>query len=102
MPEIAAQPFPFPWQPGKLALVVIDMQRDFVEPGGFGDSLGNDVARLQAIVPTHPVKSCEVMLSKDGTALVNTIGVTSEAVNTFMSRSSRPLAVTIAIGGSSA
>ncbi len=52
MPEIAAQPFPFPWQPGKLALVVIDMQRDFVEPGGFGDSLGNDVARLQAIVPT--------------------------------------------------
>jgi biuret amidohydrolase len=52
MPEIAAQPFPFPWQPGRLALVVIDMQRDFVEPGGFGASLGNDVARLQAIVPT--------------------------------------------------
>ena len=52
MPEIAAQPFPFPWQPGRLALVVIDMQRDFVEPGGSGASLGNDVARLQAIVPT--------------------------------------------------
>ena len=52
MPEIVAEPFPFSWQPGRLALVVIDMQRDFVEPGGFGDSLGNDVARLQAIVPT--------------------------------------------------
>ena len=39
-------------RPEKLALVVIDMQRDFVEPGGFGDSLGNDVGRLQAIVPT--------------------------------------------------
>jgi biuret amidohydrolase len=35
-----------------LALVVIDMQRDFVEPGGFGASLGNDVRLLQAIIPT--------------------------------------------------
>lgn len=33
------------------ALVIIDMQRDFVEPGGFGESLGNDVGRLQACVP---------------------------------------------------
>ncbi|MGM9490830.1 cysteine hydrolase family protein [Ideonella sp. YS5] len=33
------------------ALVIIDMQRDFVEPGGFGASLGNDVTPLQAIIP---------------------------------------------------
>jgi nicotinamidase-related amidase len=51
MLEVAARPYPFPFEPGHTALVVIDMQRDFIEKGGFGDSLGNDVARLEAIVP---------------------------------------------------
>jgi nicotinamidase-related amidase len=46
-----AHPFPYSFDPAHTALVVIDMQRDFVEPGGFGASLGNDVTRLQAIVP---------------------------------------------------
>ncbi len=49
---VAASPFPFPFDAGRAALAVIDMQRDFIESGGFGASLGNDVARLQAIVPT--------------------------------------------------
>jgi nicotinamidase-related amidase len=52
MPTVAAQPFPFAFAPATTALVVIDMQRDFIEPGGFGASLGNDVSRLAAIVPT--------------------------------------------------
>lgn len=52
MAEIAAQPFPFVFRPKTMALVVIDMQRDFAEPGGFGASLGNDVSRVTAIVPT--------------------------------------------------
>jgi nicotinamidase-related amidase len=52
MPIIEAQPFPFPFAPQRIGLIVIDMQRDFILPGGFGASLGNDVARLAAIVPT--------------------------------------------------
>jgi biuret amidohydrolase len=47
-----ATPFPYNFNPAHTALVVIDMQRDFVEAGGFGASLGNDVTLLQAIVPT--------------------------------------------------
>ena len=50
MVEIAATPFPYPFAPGKTALVVIDMQRDFVEPGGFGVSLGNDVTQLHGAI----------------------------------------------------
>ncbi len=46
-----ALPFAFDFDPAATALIVIDMQRDFVEPGGFGAALGNDVTPLQAIVP---------------------------------------------------
>ncbi|CAE6970750.1 Peroxyureidoacrylate/ureidoacrylate amidohydrolase RutB [Paraburkholderia nemoris] len=49
---IDAQPGPFTLDPTKTALVVIDMQRDFIEPGGFGESLGSDVSLLAEIVPT--------------------------------------------------
>jgi nicotinamidase-related amidase len=51
MATIKARPFDFQLNPAKTALIVIDMQRDFVEPGGFGETLGNDVTRLQAIIP---------------------------------------------------
>jgi len=53
MVQIAtALPFAFDFDPMTTALIVIDMQRDFIEPGGFGETLGNDVSLLQAIVPT--------------------------------------------------
>lgn len=48
----SAQPYPYSFEPLRTALLVIDMQRDFLEPGGFGAMLGNDVSRLQCIVPT--------------------------------------------------
>ncbi|MDM7944518.1 MAG: cysteine hydrolase [Hydrogenophaga sp.] len=51
MKTVTAQPFPFELDPSQAALLIIDMQRDFVEPGGFGESLGNTVEPLQAIVP---------------------------------------------------
>jgi nicotinamidase-related amidase len=49
--EVHAEPSPFALRAGKTALIVIDMQRDFLLPGGFGESLGNDVAQLLKVVP---------------------------------------------------
>lgn len=51
MASVKARPYDYTLEPGKTALVVIDMQRDFIERGGFGDALGNDVSRLEAIIP---------------------------------------------------
>lgn len=57
MMRIDAHPFAFEFDRAHTALVIIDMQRDFIEPGGFGESLGNNVALLSAIVP-----ACQAVL----------------------------------------
>lgn len=49
--RVPANPFAFEFELASTALVIIDMQRDFIEPGGFGETLGNDVSRLSSIVP---------------------------------------------------
>ncbi|MGV9361483.1 cysteine hydrolase family protein [Amycolatopsis sp. NPDC003731] len=48
--RVDADPTSFLFEPTTTALLVIDMQRDFVEPGGFGETLGNDVSRLRGVI----------------------------------------------------
>ena len=50
MPTVDASPSPYTFDPVTTALLVIDMQRDFLEPGGFGESLGNDVSQLRRTI----------------------------------------------------
>jgi nicotinamidase-related amidase len=70
MVTIEAEPTPQSIDLGKTALVIIDMQRDFLEPGGFGAALGNDVTRLRAAV-----EPCRAVLSaarKAGLLVIHT------------------------------
>lgn len=54
--SVPAEPYEFEIEPSSTALLVIDMQRDFMEPGGFGEMLGNDVRTLRrAVQPTRRV-----------------------------------------------
>jgi biuret amidohydrolase len=56
MAKVDAQPYEFEFDPRTCALMIIDMQRDFVDPGGFGEALGNDVSLLRkAVAPTRKV-----------------------------------------------
>ncbi len=70
--SIDALPYAYPLpDPTRLALVIIDMQRDFMEPGGFGESLGNDVSLLAAAV--SPLKTLLARFRELGLTVIHTI-----------------------------
>lgn len=52
--SVNAKPYEFEFEPGKTALVIIDMQRDFCAPGGFGEKLGNDITPTRSVI--EPLK----------------------------------------------
>ncbi|WP_028310290.1 cysteine hydrolase family protein [Derxia gummosa] len=56
--EVPALPEPMRLDPARSAVVIIDMQRDFLEPGGFGETLGNDVSLLR-----RAVEPCRALLA---------------------------------------
>ena len=68
--DISAQPSPFLFPPGLTALVVIDMQRDFIEPGGFGEVLGNNVSTLLPAI--EPVTRLLALFRKHGWPVIHT------------------------------
>jgi nicotinamidase-related amidase len=54
---VYAEPEPIQVNFDRTAIVMIDMQRDFLEKGGFGESLGNDVSRL-----SRAIEPCRALL----------------------------------------
>src|SRR3954471_13982922 len=67
---VAADPAPIALYRPATALLIIDMQRDFMEPGGFGETLGNDVSQLARAVP--PIKAVLNAARQTGMLVVHT------------------------------
>jgi nicotinamidase-related amidase len=67
---VTADPYAYTFEPGRSALLIIDMQRDFVRPGGFGETLGNDVKQLQAVIP--PLRAVLAATREAGLTVLHT------------------------------
>ncbi len=70
MITVTADPFPFTFDPDHVALLCIDFQRDFMEAGGFGESLGNDVSRLRTTI--EPTKRVLDLFRSQGWPVIHT------------------------------
>ena len=68
--QMGAEPYEFEFDPTSTALLIIDMQRDFVLPGGFGEALGNDVTPLQATI--QPIRRVLEAARKLGMSIIHT------------------------------
>ena len=68
--SVDAEPYEFDFDPKRTALIVIDMQRDFVEPGGFGEQLGNDVSQLRRVI--KPLQRVLHAMRKAGYTVIHT------------------------------
>jgi nicotinamidase-related amidase len=70
MPHIPARPYEFEFDLDTTALLIIDMQRDFIEPGGFGEMLGNDVSLLRPAI--EPLKALLAAARQAGLFVMHT------------------------------
>ena len=68
--RIEAEPYPLQIDVSRSALVIIDMQRDFLEPGGFGAALGNDVSLLAAAI--EPIRAVLQAARQHGMLVIHT------------------------------
>ena len=68
--RIEAEPYPIQIEVARTALVIIDMQRDFLEPGGFGAALGNDVSLLAAAI--EPIRAVLQAARQRGMLVIHT------------------------------
>jgi len=70
MAIIEAEPYAFDLDQARASLVIIDMQRDFLEPGGFGAALGNDVSLLRRTIA--PIRALLERARAAGLTIIHT------------------------------
>lgn len=88
MTTVPADPYPFTFALESTALLCIDFQRDFVEAGGFGESLGNDVTPLrETIAPTRAV--LDAFRARGGTVIHTREGHRPDLTDLFAAKRDR-------------